>query len=799
MRDVPYRQQQQVTDAQFSAHLRLPGAAGQALDDARARDNVQAQIRAVAQHFRFRSAPGWFYYMHGTPWHETDAPGKVLDKAEGLLRGTYVNSWPRHERIQLGAGPVHDWKTALGQAGCATGRHTFVTELSTAFALTGRSEFALKAMELMSSFVKACPFVLDERFFEDHDAYFGGEGQHTLTVTYRLFRMTDFLYCGAPQAPGLLSDEDVFWLVKQLWFLSMQFFRLVGDALRRDNHHLVDHGHIAFCMGVMFPEFDFSKEFAAEGARVIRHHFGQNLMPDGGYAEHSAGYQYHIFYHFLHPLGVAQAAGVTLFSGKQIESLRKWLNFNARLCQPNGWIPPIGDETGRMFTHLFGALATPALNPQLAAMARALGFEPGKPVYATAEKIGKRMETWQEGTPPKVGLTPYYLSGGQVGKPDAKALPQPASAHFPYGGYTFFRNEWSPKADYFALSHFSKHLFGGHAHWDMLSFILHTQGQRLIGDPATWLYTDDRFFKHGDSDSVALDDLKQMHRGYSYSVNAHNCLTLNDDTLKPLAAMCHGTFWGGHPPPHECGLFQAGGPIEIAEVWHDANAPWRHRRFVVHLVGLGFVLVDIVDKKALDLRPNQWSQGFHFEFDVEIDAENPPQGAALNAKLDGASCLIVPGRDMESKWRAFRDAYLTQVYALNRRSYGTGPWVAELIRRVRGPAVFTTFILTHGAQGLPRAPEPRYLGATPCASFGWQKDAVSAHALDLGPHGRVLLAACPFKKPLENAELSTDAELAVVLQDANGKTKAWAAARASRLAIGGKPVFKGKKSEWRAS
>src|SRR6185369_7628110 len=111
-----------------------------------------------------------------------------------------------------------------------------------------------------------------------------------------------------------------------------------------------------------------------------------------------------------------------------------------------------------------------------------------------------------------------------------------------------------------------------HTHWDMMSFVLHTQGRTLIGDPATWLYTDPRIFTppHG-----------QELRGYTYSVDAHNCLVMNDDTLKTIKALGHGCSWGGYPPKHGLGIFEVGGPIEVAEIWHDAYAPTRHRRFVV--------------------------------------------------------------------------------------------------------------------------------------------------------------------------------------------------------------------------
>src|SRR5688500_5866835 len=277
MRDVPFTHQLETTDEQFLEQLKLPrGVRGVARDRG-----------GVAAHFRTRKAPAWSFWSHGSPWHETDAVGPVLEKADNLLRNRFRNSWPPHEWMDLGTGgngvdSDPDWASGLAQARTSIARGTFVTELSTAFALTGDAKYARKAMQLMRSFVAKSPFVLDPRFVEDHDTYFGGPGDSTQLTSYRLFRWTDFLHSGACHAPGgVVSDDDVFWVVKQIWFYTIQFARLLGDELRRDNHHLLDHGHVPFVIGMAFPEFSISKELVREGARVIRHHFGHNLLSDG--------------------------------------------------------------------------------------------------------------------------------------------------------------------------------------------------------------------------------------------------------------------------------------------------------------------------------------------------------------------------------------------------------------------------------------------------------------------------------------------------------------------------------------
>ena len=78
------------------------------------------------------------------------------------------------------------------------------------------------------------------------------------------------MHSGAFQIPGIMSDEDVVWFVKQLWFYAMQYYRFCGDILRRDNHHLVDHGHGPLILGIMFPEFSVSRALVRSGRKVRR-------------------------------------------------------------------------------------------------------------------------------------------------------------------------------------------------------------------------------------------------------------------------------------------------------------------------------------------------------------------------------------------------------------------------------------------------------------------------------------------------------------------------------------------------
>ena len=206
--EVPYTDQRGFSDEQFLGLLRLPGAAGRGVARAIAGGDAAAAMALAGRWFRTRAAPRWFAYTHGTPWHDTEAPGGVIPRAEGLMRGELRNHWPPHQVIPpLPGGTDIDWPTAIAAAPSGAGRHTFLGELSTAFALPGEVRFARRAFALMRASVEAMPFVLDPRFHEDHDAYFGGPGNPTLTVGYRAFRWIDFLHSGAAQKASCLTSQ----------------------------------------------------------------------------------------------------------------------------------------------------------------------------------------------------------------------------------------------------------------------------------------------------------------------------------------------------------------------------------------------------------------------------------------------------------------------------------------------------------------------------------------------------------------------------------------------------------------
>ena len=778
--------QLELPDAVFINDLTLSGQAAVDLEKARLENNNKKAISVIASYFRQRKNIKWWPYLHGTAWLEEGTRGNVIENAELLLDDKLHNAWLPNQIIDCRSKNGFDWDKAL-ESKTDTTRNGFVVIASTAFTLNGKTAYIDKAVELMKGFVKAYPFILDPGFHEDQDRYFGGDANNGLAVKSRIFRWVDFMYSGAIQTPGLVSDEDLFWMLKQIWFYSVQLHRLTGNEMRRDNHHLMDHGHAHVVLGIMFPEFSFTKDMFKYGKKVIQYHVDYNLFDDGCYAEHCPKYQYHISWCILGPLTIAKANDVNLFSDKHLKKLRKWLDFFVSACMPNGYISEIGDEEGDRLTYFYENLCPPIQTPALVKAAAAMGYQVAsfKPLSAAA--ISAKVKKLKSGQAGLIGLSPHFSNAKvpKLNKNDLKKI-RPA-VQYPLGGFSFFRGNSQVDSDFMGVSHYTKSLPHAHAHWDMMSFILHSKGETLIGDPATALYS--LVNKHKDYKDAE-------YRGYFYAPDSHNCMIINDDTIKPLKTLGHQCNWGNFPPKHELGIFASGEHIEIAEMTNFIPVPFTHRRFVIHLRGIGFAFVDILEENPISVRPHQYAQRYHLEWDVEASPLNDTMsGGGLCLKKDKSKAFIIPGEDVDYKWNNWHDSYLKNLPGVESRDLKTGPLVLELMRRNSGRVVFSTFVITEPSAKLRKIPKAQYLGNKKSDYLYAQQDRLSANMLDLGNYGKIYLASCPYETQLENFELSTDADIAVVLEDKDGKIISALMAGGTHLVSKDRVLYQGRRKK----
>ena len=75
----------------------------------------------------------------------------MVEKADNLLNHRFRNSWQPHQWADLNNGTEDpDWSKGIDELPTSINRGTFITELTTAFALTGKTVYAKKALQLHS-------------------------------------------------------------------------------------------------------------------------------------------------------------------------------------------------------------------------------------------------------------------------------------------------------------------------------------------------------------------------------------------------------------------------------------------------------------------------------------------------------------------------------------------------------------------------------------------------------------------------------------------------------------------------
>ncbi|MBN4074064.1 heparinase II/III family protein [bacterium AH-315-E10] len=760
-----YQDQTAFSDEDFLNLIRLPGVPSL--------KSSQNTVNTVANYFRKRKEPRWCFYMHGTDWPGGGDRRPILDAAKKLKRHIFSNSWAPYQYVDLKTKDGIDWEKGNTALRVSLHRHSFVPEMTGAFAQTGDQSYLRLCFDLIKSYIQDMPFKLDPRFFEDHDSYFGGEGHNTLAVCRRNFRWVDFMYSGALQVPGLLSDDEVFFLIKHLCFQTYQYYRLVGHPMRPDNHHLVDHGYATYLSGIVFPEFTFSEEMKRYGTKVIHHHINTNLFDDGCYAEHSTKYQYHITFSLFSVLLIANENNEKLLTLKQKKSMSKWLHFFAHACQPDGVLATFGDEQGSRIRYLFETLAPALRDPEITAMAEGLGYHLDEPKSYSAADLVHHVKGWKNKIPN------YHGFPQAVGNPSSPSPNASRMGHYPKGGFTFMRNSWRDDSDFAGISHYSESMVHGHTHWDMMSFNLFCGGESLIDDPASFLYQ-----QHRDKGP----EIFQRYRGYLYSVQAHNCMIINDNTLKNIEALGHECHWGGEPPRHTLPLAYEGKSFNLLECSHDGYAPFRHRRYFIQLTGLGFATVDIMNEtNAEAMRPHEYKQFLHGNFDVKVSELGPL--VQLQFTRNNASLCVVPGLSSDCRFELKTDEWLAGL-KLKDRELKKGPVVASLVRRHRSRSVFSTFYFTN-CKKVSR-PRVESLGE-PMAMYTEPHSGISAHVLHGADKSRFILISCPFDAVLDTKVCRTDAKLAMLHYNKQGRLIDWFMAGGRYLKANGLSISKKKK------
>jgi hypothetical protein len=284
-----------------------------------------------------------------------------------------------------------------------------------------------------------------------------------------------------------VSDEFLTKFFKSLYNHGRYIMRNL--ELRRGgmntNHYLTDIVCLIY-LGVAFPEFKEAKKWREFGIKELIREMKKQVYPDGVDFEASTCYHrlvlelffYATFLVIINDKNFKEdnfiEVGNEIFGKEYIRRLYQMFEFILYALKPNGKMPQIGDnDSGRL--HIFADREV--LDMRYLLTLGAIFFE--EPRFKIKEFGFCEEGIWIFG---KKGYDKWK-------RIQATCLDEIKSKYFKQSGIYIIRH----KKDYIIISNGPNGQGGkgGHSHNDKLSFELSVEGQDIIVDPGTYVYTSD--------------------------------------------------------------------------------------------------------------------------------------------------------------------------------------------------------------------------------------------------------------------------------------------------------------------
>jgi hypothetical protein len=451
------------------------------------------------------------------------------------------------------------------------------------------------------------------------------------------------------------------------------------------NTHLTGEALGLFYVGLLFPALGAAERWRRLGVRILIGELDRQVWDDGVYFEQASYYQRYTADFYLHFLILARRSGITI-PPRVSDRVQRVLDHLMYVQRPDGRTPLIGDDDGGSLT----PLAPRQANDFRGTMAIA------SMVFGRADYLHAAQE---------IGEEPIWMFGGaaldHVQKPHV--YPDKRSVAFRDGGYVVMRDGWHREANYLLVDcgiHGS--LAGAHAHADALSFELAAIGAAMIIDPGTFTYT-------------AQPQWRNHFRGTA----AHNTIVLDGEG----SAIPAGPFSWKHTAHAHIRSWITHATFSYFEGEHDGferlTPPARHRRSVLFVKGVGWVLRDMIHSSG----PHDVTLHFHCAPGIAVEQTHEARVMLRNPEGDAGLllefCADAGTLRVEDGWIAPVYGQRTQAPVCVVEVPRTGaqevltfllPWSGAVQPRVRslaadggrlflveGPGVPHTFVIGNGA------------------------------------------------------------------------------------------------------
>jgi len=408
-------------------------------------------------------------------WHIDFKSGYKWDK----------KTW--YKRIKYGHVPGIDIKVPWELS-----RFQHLIALGQAYVITGDEKYSLEYIYQITDWI------------ENNPPWFGVNWVCTMDVAIRAANLV--LSLSFFKNSKLITDKLLFYLLKNIYVHGKFIIGNLEYGSITSNHYLSDISGLLF-IGELFSEFDIGKKWKSFAIKGLKKELQKQVYYDGADFEASTCYHrlvlelffYSAFFSIKNSPEFKEdnfiEVGKNIFGKEYIEKLYKMFEFTLYALKPNGKMPQIGDnDNGRFF--IFGNREI--LDMRYLLTLGAIFFKEPK---FKVEEFGFCKETlWVFG---EGGYKIWQgLEGISLSNIDSKA--------FPSAGWYIMRNN----KDYMVVScgPNGQNGIGGHSHNDKSSFELCVNGEDVIVDSGTYVYT-------------SLPEWRNKFRSTSF----HNTMVVDDE------------------------------------------------------------------------------------------------------------------------------------------------------------------------------------------------------------------------------------------------------------------------------
>lgn len=430
-------------------------------------------------------------------------------------------------------------------------------------------------------------------------------------------------------------DADFLFKFLKCIYYHLVFIQNHYEIGEKASNHLLGDLAGAILISSVIPEFDISYDILEKAISILSNEVTKQVYPDGVDYEQSVSYQRYII-EFFYVIYFASVYGNTVLPRPFKGVLENMLNYLMNIITPSGQANLIGDADGA-YVYKFDEL----------------DINDYRPHFGIAGWLYKRPDFLNMAAGQLESL--LWIAGPAAyseAKKIAAQYPGYGSSFFPDGGYGILRSGWQHGGIHatfdcgnIGMGFTDDEIHGTHGHDDMLSITLSAFGKKLLVDPGSGTYTEN----------------KRIH-DYMRSSLAHNTVSLGKagtDDIESHSIV--GPFW--------C-LSQRPSPSDISHNFNNKTADFvsasclAYKRFgitrfftrtIIFVKDAAYFLVH--DRFEGDGRFN-CLYPFHFDPDGDVEKSSKDGFIYKNGDTRLAGRLLLPsGMEDVRLYKGSNDPY----------------------------------------------------------------------------------------------------------------------------------------------